>query len=46
MAVPEQGGGAGLGLFLTRRICERFGGRLHLESSAAQGTLAVIDFQP
>lgn len=42
----KQGGGAGLGLFLTRRICERFGWRLHLESSAAQGTLAVIDFQP
>ncbi|MCD0279186.1 HAMP domain-containing histidine kinase [Xanthomonas melonis] len=42
----KQGGGAGLGLFLTRRICERFGWRLHLESSAAQGTLAMIDFRP
>ncbi|MCC8537353.1 sensor histidine kinase [Xanthomonas axonopodis pv. poinsettiicola] len=42
----KQGGGAGLGLFLTRRICERFGWRLHLESSTTQGTLAIIDFQP
>lgn len=42
----KQGGGSGLGLFLTRRICERFGWRLHLESSIAEGTLAMIDFNP
>ncbi|MCC4619080.1 hypothetical protein LL965_02940 [Xanthomonas cassavae CFBP 4642] len=40
----KQGGGAGLGLFLIRRICERFGWRLHLESSTPQGALAIIDF--
>lgn len=42
----KQGGGSGLGLFLTRRICERFGWRLHLESTIAEGTLAMIDFNP
>jgi signal transduction histidine kinase len=42
----KQGGGSGLGLFLTRRICERFGWRLHLESSIPEGTLAMIDFNP
>lgn len=42
----KQGGGSGLGLFLTQRICERFGWRLHLESTIAEGTLAMIDFNP
>ncbi|TKJ80331.1 sensor histidine kinase [Pseudomonas sp. CFBP13509] len=37
-------GGAGLGLFLTQRICERFGWRLRLESSVSVGTSATIDF--
>jgi signal transduction histidine kinase len=41
-----QGGGSGLGLFLTRRICERFGWRLQLESSLTDGTSAVIVFGP
>jgi signal transduction histidine kinase len=37
-------GGSGLGLFLTQRICERFGWRLTLESSASTGTSASIFF--
>jgi signal transduction histidine kinase len=36
--------GSGLGLFLTQRICERFGWRLTLESSHAMGTSATIHF--
>lgn len=39
-------GGAGLGLFLTQRICERFGWRLILESSETEGTSATIQFEP
>ncbi|MFJ7315551.1 sensor histidine kinase [Pseudomonas sp. NPDC098747] len=35
-------GGSGLGLFLTQRICERFGWRLVLESSVSVGTSATI----
>lgn len=41
----KQIGGAGLGLFLTQRICERFGWQLLLESSVS-GTCATIDFGP
>ncbi|WCM90500.1 sensor histidine kinase [Acidovorax sp. NCPPB 3576] len=37
-------GGAGMGLFLTQRICERFGWHLTLESSLSVGTSATIDF--
>lgn len=37
-------GGAGLGLFLTQRICERFQWRLTLASSPSLGTSAAIDF--
>lgn len=42
-SVPRAGG-AGLGLFLTQRICERFRWRLRLASSPALGTSATIDF--
>lgn len=38
-------GAAGLGLFLTQRICERFNWRLELISSASNGTSASIDFK-
>lgn len=38
------GGGQGLGLFLTRRICERFGWTLHLASTVSKGTLAQLRF--
>lgn len=37
-------GGQGLGLFLTRRICERFGWTLKISSNPAQGTLAEMFF--
>ncbi|AHF67057.1 two-component system regulatory protein [Pseudomonas cichorii JBC1] len=42
----QRAGGAGLGLFLTQRICERFGWQLTLESSLSVGTSAIIDFMP
>lgn len=42
----SRAGGAGLGLFLTQRICERFGWRLTLESSLSDGTSATIYFGP
>ncbi|MDO7925232.1 HAMP domain-containing sensor histidine kinase [Pseudomonas sp. KFB-139] len=42
----KRAGGAGLGLFLTQRICERFGWQLTLESSLSVGTSAIIDFMP
>jgi len=40
----KQGGGQGLGLFLTRRVCERFGWTLKIASSPADGTLAELHF--
>lgn len=40
----KRAGSAGLGLFLTQRICERFGWRLSLESSVSVGTCATIYF--
>lgn len=42
----KQGGGQGLGLFLTRRVCERFGWRLTMSSRPGQGTLAELRFAP
>jgi len=38
------GGGQGLGLFLTRRICERFGWSLSIQSTVSKGTLAQLRF--
>lgn len=38
----KQGGGQGLGLFLTRRICERFGWTLTISSNPGSGTLAEL----
>jgi len=40
----KQGGGQGLGLFLTRRICERFGWTLRISSSPGAGTVAELRF--
>lgn len=40
----KQGGGQGLGLFLNRRICERFGWSLKIVSDPASGTLATLTF--
>ncbi|GGX94611.1 sensor histidine kinase [Massilia dura] len=42
----KQGGGQGLGLFLTRRICERFGWTLTISSNPGSGTLAELRFPP
>ncbi|TWI67411.1 signal transduction histidine kinase [Pseudoduganella lurida] len=38
------GGGQGLGLFLTRRVCERFGWTLAIASDPARGTLVEMQF--
>ncbi|MDW7774124.1 MAG: ATP-binding protein [Desulfobulbaceae bacterium] len=40
----ETGNGLGLGLFLAESAAERFGGKLDLASSPAEGTTAVISF--
>ena len=40
----KQGGGQGLGLFLTRRVCERFGWTLKITSNPSHGTLAEMTF--
>ena len=40
----KQGGGQGLGLFLTRRVCERFGWTLTISSNPSHGTLAEMTF--
>lgn len=40
----KQWGGQGLGLFLTRRICERFGWTLRITSSPGAGTVAELAF--
>ncbi len=42
----KHGGGQGLGLFLTRRICERFGWTLRISSNPGSGTLAELHFPP
>jgi signal transduction histidine kinase len=36
--------GAGVGLSLVKRICDRYGWRISLESMEGQGTTARIDF--
>ena len=38
------GGGQGLGLFLIKRICERFGWSLLVTSTISEGTLAQLHF--
>ena len=38
------GGGQGLGLFLIKRICERFGWSLSITSTVSKGTLAELRF--
>ncbi|PCK89505.1 sensor histidine kinase [Pseudomonas viridiflava] len=42
----KAGTGKGLGLFLVRRICDRFHWRLTLESMPTLGTCARLDFSP
>jgi signal transduction histidine kinase len=36
--------GAGVGLSLVKRICDRYGWRIYLDSQEGLGTTAVIDF--
>lgn len=36
--------GAGIGLFLVKRICDRYGWRVRLESDEACGTTVTVDF--
>ncbi len=40
----RHGGGQGLGLYLTRRVCERFGWTLQISSSEEHGTLVQLHF--
>jgi two-component system sensor histidine kinase RegB len=39
----EAGGGMGLGVFLSRAVAERLGGRLSLDSEPGRGTRAVLE---
>ena len=36
--------GAGLGLSIVRRLCDRFGWSIRLESQPGQGTCATLSF--
>jgi signal transduction histidine kinase len=38
--------GAGIGLSLARKICERYGWRINLESEEGRGTLVCLEFFP
>lgn len=44
-AEPGRHHGSGLGLPIVRRLCERFGWRIDLESTAGQGTTATVHFR-
>jgi signal transduction histidine kinase len=36
--------GAGIGLSLVKRICDRYGWRIRLESQEDKGTRVIVDF--
>ena len=36
--------GAGIGLSLVKRICDRYGWQVRLESKENQGTVVTVDF--
>lgn len=42
-AGQQRGGSSGLGLYLSRRICDRLGHGLRLESRPGEGTRAILD---
>lgn len=44
-ADPSRPNGTGLGLSIVRRLCERFGWKVELESVLGQGTTATVRFQ-
>lgn len=39
-------GGIGLGLSITKRLCDRFGWRLEIDSEVGQGTIVQLIFRP
>ncbi|MFC6840070.1 sensor histidine kinase [Xanthomonas theicola] len=45
-AEPDRPQGTGLGLSIVRRLCERFGWRIGLESAEGGGTTATVRFDP
>jgi signal transduction histidine kinase len=45
-AEPDRPQGTGLGLSIVRRLCERFGWRIGLESTEGGGTTATVRFDP
>lgn len=38
-------GGSGMGLYLVRRICDRYGWKLHVQSTVGKGTTVVLEFR-
>lgn len=45
-AEPMRPQGTGLGLSIVRRLCERFGWKIEIESEPMQGTTATVRFLP
>ena len=43
-AVPERPTGTGLGLSIVRRLCDRFGWTVELDSTPGRGTRAAVRF--
>jgi signal transduction histidine kinase len=41
-AEPTRPQGTGLGLSIVRRLCDRFGWKVHLDSELGQGTQAAV----
>ena len=45
-ADPSRPQGTGLGLSIVRRLCDRFGWKVELDSTLGQGTTATVRFSP